>query len=157
MEKRLEDFELYTTVRQIGDRIQEIAKKHKCWFDDRRKQSSNPFYDQTAGGLFVEHYYDSICDLWTPWGKWNFIGSSCGDWPSIWTEVSELLGATMHQPRRVSSMGPYGPIFAITRFGGKTLPQAMALERQAYASYDEVHEAWEKLTAQYDRIYAASN
>ena len=39
---RLDDFDLYCTVRQIGDRTCEIAKKHGCWFEDWRTETSNP-------------------------------------------------------------------------------------------------------------------
>lgn len=146
---RLDDFELYCAVRQIGDRICEIAKKHGCWFEDWRSESPNTCYNQTASGLFIEHYYGGVNKLWTPWGCYDFIGGSSGKWDEVWKEVAELLGATLLSPEVTNSMGAIGPVFTVNKFEERTLPQSVLLDRHSYDSSADVTAAWNKLSAQY--------
>jgi hypothetical protein len=145
--KRLDDYGLCRTVRRIADRICQIAEEHGCWFEDRRFSRPNPSYNQTASGLFIEHYYGSVNILWTPWGSWQFIGSSSGNWDQVWDEVVELLGATLDTPFTTTPMGSFGPVFAITKFGEHLLPKAVVLDRRQYSSPEEVAMAWAWHTA----------
>ncbi|MBZ0189008.1 MAG: hypothetical protein K8F91_22375 [Candidatus Obscuribacterales bacterium] len=151
MEKtaRLDDFDLYCTVRQIGDQIVEIAKKHGCWIIDHRSEKSNPFYNQTANGLFIEHCYGRVNKLWTPWGLWRFIGSSSGNWDAVWKEVADPFGPTLHTSKQINSMDEFWSVFAIIKFGEQQLPSAVVLDQSRYDSYQDVKAAWEKLAARY--------
>lgn len=149
---QIDDFDLYCTVRQIGDRIYQTALKHGCWLDDRRTESPATVRMQTASGLFIEHYYGSPNKLWTPWGLWTFIGSSAGRWQEVWKEVAEILGATPHTDNAINSMDQFRPVFAITKFGEKPLPKAVELNRRHYVRTETVMAAWEKLTARYQSM-----
>lgn len=146
---RLDDYKLYCAARRIADIICETGIKCGCSFVDWRKEDSNPFYNQTASGFFIEFYYSKPGTLWTPWGKWGFTGSSSGNWEKAWNEVSTSLGATLYKPEETSTMGTFGPVFAVHKLDGGNLPKPAELAKTSYDSYEKVNKAWKKLTEQY--------
>lgn len=43
----------------------------------RREDIPNSTRCQTEDGLYLEFYYNAPHSLWTPWGKWTFLGTGC--------------------------------------------------------------------------------
>ncbi len=154
--RKLDDFELYTLIRHIADLILSYANKGtengRIWVEDRRKEGSNPYYNQTADGLFLEFYYGHPSKLWTPWGEWEFTGSGSGNWEPFLPEILERLGAELHEPERHSKMGVFGPVYALRKVDDTVLPDPIALDNKAYDSYEDVNKAWKKLTEKYREV-----
>lgn len=143
---RIHDFELFCTLRQIADQIHAIALKHGCQVMDLRDREANPYLYVTADGLFIDHTFGQLA-LWTPWGAWVFLLFDDEAPAEVRTEVAELLGATRYSAEDFGSMGlASGPVFAITRFGDKTLPEAVELDESKYRPAEEVAAAWQTLT-----------
>jgi len=145
----LGDYKLYCAVRRIADLICDAGIKREAWFADNRGESSNPYYNQTASGLFLEHYYGGCGTLWTPWGKWGFLGSTSGDWDKVWEDVFGSLGATLHEALERTEMGEFGPVFGLHRLDGGPLPEPVELAMESFDSYENVCGAWSKLTERY--------
>jgi hypothetical protein len=151
----LRDVAFYALTRKVADIIFEYATSRvgdsnsdKPWMEDRRKEGVNPFYNQTADGLYLELYYGMPSSLWTPWGKWGFGGSGSGSWENILPSLLERFGATLHQPLRTSKMGEFGPVYALHKVDDKPLPDSVELDNSAYASYEDSKTAWEELAKQ---------
>lgn len=157
------DAALYALTRKVADIIFEHAiseyailrfgdpnRLDKPYMEDRRKEGANPFYNQTADGLYLELYYGMPSSLWTPWGKWRFGGSGSGScWENILPSVLKRFGATLHQPLRTNTMGVFGPVYALHKVDDTPLPDPVELDNAAYASYEDSRVAWEELTKQY--------
>lgn len=141
---RLDDFELFCAVHEIGERVRQILAKHGCHVPGRNDLC--PTDRQTLSGLFIEHSYGSLNRLWTPWGQWRFAGMTADDCSEAWKEIAELLGATLHIPRTTTEWGVIGPVYAITRFGEKELPVAMSTPWSNFVASDDVCAVWSKFT-----------
>ena len=154
----IRDAAFYGLTRKVADTIFDLIKMdtgdpdgYKSSMEDRRKDPANPYYNQTADGLFLEFYYGMPSSLWTPWGEWGFGGSGSGYWDNILPLILEQFGATLHQPLRNSSMGEFGPVYALHKVGDTPLPDPVELDNAAYTPYEDSHTAWEELTLQYRR------
>ena len=154
----IRDATFYELTRKVADTIFELIEMetgdpdgYKSSMDDTRKEPANPYYNQTADGLFLEFYYGMPSSLWTPWGEWGFGGSGSGYWDSILPLILEQFGATLHQPLRTSSMGQFGPVYALHKVGDVSLSDPVELDNAAYTTYDDSRLAWEELTLQYRR------
>ena len=149
----LHDGAFYTLTRKVADIIFGYTIPHandpnrnKPRMDNRRREKANPFYNQTADGLYLELYYGMPSSLWTPWGKWNFGGCDDGAWKNILPSLLERFGSTLHQPLRTSKMGQFGPVYALHKVDDMPLPDPIELDNAAYASYKDSIAAWEELT-----------
>lgn len=154
--RNIRDVTFYGLTRKVADTVFELIESqisdpdgYKSSMEDRREERVNPYYNQTADGLFLELYYGMPSSLWTPWGKWGFGGSGSGYWDTILPLILERFGATLHQPLRRSSMGEFGPVYALHKVGDTPLPSPIELDNAAYASYEDSRAAWEELTLQY--------
>ncbi len=154
--RSLYDAEFYQLTRAVADIIFALIKPetdnpngYRLIMHDRRNGEANPFYNQTADGLFLEIYYGMPSSLWTPWGKWDFGGSGSGCWNTILPLILERFGATLHQPLRRSSMGEFGPVYALHKVDNTPLPNPIELDNAAYASYEDSHAAWRELAMRY--------
>lgn len=152
----LTDLELYMAARRIADMLYEynVSPDVHCptdyyWKEDRRKETANPYYNQTKRGLFLELYYGSLGYIWTPWGKWGCWGGGSGDWDTIIPKMLERLGSEVYRPLRYSEMGEYGPIYTITKVDALKLPHPFERPRNEYLSYKDALDKWEELTQQY--------
>ena len=150
------DAKFYQLTREVANIIFTLTESetsdpngYRLNMEDRRNEWANPFYSQTADGLFLELYYGMPSSLWTPWGKWGFGGSGGGCWDTILPLILERFDATLHQPLRRSSMGEFGPVYALHKVGDTPLPNPIELDNAAYASYKDSRAAWEELTLQY--------
>lgn len=142
----LRDAAFYALTRKAADIIFSSGGPP---MEDRRKDGANPYYCQTADGLYLELYYGMPASLWTPWGEWRFSGSGCGSWENILPSLLERFGATLHQPLRTSTMGEFGPVYALHKIDDMPLPDPIELNKAAYASYKDSKAAWKELTEQY--------
>lgn len=68
----LHDAALQQQARKIADIVFEYfatgASHASPYLEDRRRETPNSFYNQTAQGFFLELYYGLPSKLWTPWG-----------------------------------------------------------------------------------------
>lgn len=153
----LRDTEFYRLTREVADIIFKVIESensgsdgYKTDMEDRRNEMPNPFYNQTADGLFLEIYYSMPSSLWTPWGKWGFGGSGGGYWDTILPLlILERFDATLYQPLRRSNMGEFGPVYALHKVNNTPLPNPVELDNNAYASYEDSRATWKELTLQY--------
>lgn len=148
----LHDLGLYTLTRKVADIVFEYAATSyktlgdKPFMEDRRNEEVNPYYNQTADGLYLELYYGQPLRIWTPWGQWGFGGSGGGWWDTTLPIILERLGATMYQELRRSQMGEFGPVYALYKVDEVALPKPFELDNAAYTPYDKVEAAWGELT-----------
>ncbi len=152
---QMTDDELYAVVRRIGDLFFElVANEEDAWVEDRRRDSVNPFYNQTKQGLFLEVYYGAPSVLWTPWGKWGFTGPAYGDLSKTTKEFLRRLGAVMCVKERTSNLvGVYGPVYALYRIDDQPLPAPIRrASREDYLTDEEAELEWERLTAEYNCV-----
>ena len=113
--------------------------------EDRRDQSVNPFYGQTKQGFILEVYYGIPGDIYTPLGKWNCFGSGSGYDNGELDRYLESIGAVMIQPKVITSMGEFGPLYAITKVNGVDLPYPEQRSKSDFIPYEEALKAWEDL------------
>ena len=154
------NFDLYVAGHRIADIVFESAKiispnRRDLWVDDTRKEEVNPFYNQTQSGLFLEFYYGSPSDLWTPWGKWSFTGGGMHIGDAQQKLVEAVLGkldTTLHQPKISNRMGVIGPIYAVHGVEGIQLPEPIVRSHNAYLPYEDAKKAWETFTKQYNQL-----
>jgi hypothetical protein len=148
--KNLNDAVLYRKVRAIADMIYSTCKdsKFELFVEDWREESVNSYYNHTESGIFLEMYYGTPSILWTPWGKWTFIGSSGGCFTEAVMVLLEKLGARVFSPLRVTDMGEYGPVYSLTQDSeGKPLPAAVVGARVVSSEeYEVTSNVWDKLT-----------
>lgn len=159
----IEDYDLYIAVRKVSDiffeevhTAQEAgADLHVSFCND----GANPFYSQTASGLFVEYYYGHPSKVWTPWGYWHFVshvGYSGNPWPSILERVLERLGATEYIAERSEEWGVYGPVYALSKVDDIELPEPTVRERQNYLEYSVANQAWKNMTQRYNTEHSTT-
>ena len=116
-----------------------------CVGMDRRNDDPNPFYSQTESGLFLEEYYGMPNVLWTPWGKLHIgeSGHSFGNgWEKIMTQLLPRLGASVYKSLERTSMGEFGPVYALTKIDDLELPPPIARTRDEYWNYSDACAAW---------------
>lgn len=154
----VENYDLYVAARRVADILTEEinrAKKAGARLNATIKGDgggANPFYSQTESGLFLEYYYRSPSQVWTPWGYWKFVWdvSYSGDpWPKILDRVLSRLGATMYSPERNESYGTVGPVYAIHKVDKMQLPEPKVRERQNYLDREVAKKAWHKMSLRY--------
>lgn len=154
-EDSLDDLQRYSQARKIADIIFEYASSPrtgaKIWMEDWRDQGANPYYNQTHRGFFLEQYYNTPGKLWTPWGEYDFGGSSSGWDDKTRQKVLDRLGATEYLPVRHEEYGEVGPIYAIHKIDDVELPDPVSRPRSSFKSYEDAKKAWEKLTKDYHR------
>jgi hypothetical protein len=155
----LYDAEFYALMRKVADIILGYTTskvgdpdRDKPWVEDWRNETVNPFYNQTADGIYLELYYGMPSRLWTPWGKWKFIGSGSGSWENITPSLLERFGATLHLPLRTDKMGEFGPVYELHKVDDTPLPDPIRLNHTSYDSYEKLKVAWGELTRQYKSV-----
>jgi hypothetical protein len=139
---------VYALLAEEGGSTDSRAAR-SCWLEERRGESVNPFYSQTASGLCLEMYYGLPNKVWTPWGAWGFGGSGSGDFASITKRLLAECDAEMVQERTTNFMGVYGPVYCLKRVGDIALPAAVARPRTDFISYEDAKAQWEALVARY--------
>lgn len=154
----LMDCELFKAAHRVADIVFEYVDRgftsgsNRPSMEDCRRAEANPYYNQTASGLFLEICYGTPGSLWTPWGKWAFVGSGSGtgnQFNEVVEKLQERFGLTVYRPRRYDpSYGEIGPIYALTRVDDQPLPPAAELDYGQYRSYQKVKKAWRQLTKQ---------
>jgi hypothetical protein len=123
----------------------------KPYMHDLRKNiKPNPFYNQTADGLYLEFYYGAPVALWTPWGKLKFASSGCGCWESIIPGLLQRFDAKMYEELKKNRMGEFGPIYALHKVDDMTLPSPLQLKKEEYRSYEDIEAEWQVLTKEHD-------
>jgi len=143
------DKELFAAIRKIADMAYEYASADvggEPWLEDRRGERVNPYYNQTESGVFLEMYYGIPGKLWTPWGSWNCWGSGSG-YGGEYDRMLERLGAVEHTPETISTMGVFGPVYALTSVDGDPLPEAVVRDRQKFIDSKAIDAAWETMLA----------
>lgn len=121
----------------------------KLWLEDRRRESVNPYYNQTESGLFLEVYYGIPGHIWTPWGQWNCWGSGSGlgrHWDDAMSKILNILGAVMYKPLKRNYIGDFGPVYKITSVCGIKLPPAVVRHPDSFLEYEVAKETWSKLS-----------
>jgi len=147
--------ELFQAARKIADLTfshPNVSTDPGClnsgyvWLEDRRNEDVNPYYNQTKQGLFFEIYYGSPGHLWTPWGKWNFAGSSSGFWDNILLDILSMFDVKMYQEMYHTEMGGYGPVYSLHKVLELVLPDPIAiLDGEEFKSYEQAKAEWEAL------------
>lgn len=137
---------LYDQARLIADFITKTVADAGLKMEDWRKESVNPYYNQTEDGLFLEFYYGMPNTLWTPWGTFKVGGSGMGHFDQVHKPILEALGATLHTPKKVTKQGEFGPVYAIHKFEDIRLPEPKERDRNHYMNYEQAKAAWEQLT-----------
>lgn len=148
----LMDFELFKLVHRVAEIVYECIGQaftsDRCPMNDRRKDGANPYYNQTASGIFLEMYYGLPSSLWTPWGKWSIGGGGSGgrEWEKVMELLHDRLGITVYKPVRNETIGTIGPVYFVTKLDDQVLPPPVELARGNYQSYDDVNKAWAELS-----------
>lgn len=157
--EKMSDFQLYLAIRRIADMAYDYATpepasddREKPWLNDRRDGGINPFYSQTENGIFLELYYGIPGKIWTPWGYYDCWGSGSGCWGEKMDRFLERLGATVFREKAVSSMGEFGPIYALHRVDELILPPPEARQSSNKLSYDQARSEWAELTKKYHEL-----
>ena len=116
----------------------------------RDKESVNPYYSQIAdnGGIGLEFYYGMPAKLYTPLG---YIGITCdftagGDEDAILERLIADYGAVLVAGAEISSMGEFGPVYAITKlpWTDEELPVFEYKNRKDYIGYREAKELYKQ-------------
>ncbi len=155
----VENDELYTLVRRVGEIFFEEVGKAKLdkwtsiqpWADI---DEVNPFYCQTDQGLFLEYYYGLPSKVWTPWGEWDFVGSTshtAGDEKKFLPKFLERVGAVLVVAEYNDRQGTHGPIYAIRHVDNTNLPKPQNRERQNYLEYEVSKKAWKNMTKRWKK------
>ncbi len=153
----LDDYKMYCAVRKVADLVWNCSLQHGVVYPDRRPDGKpNPFYNQTASGLFIEHCYHLVTYLWTPWGKYSMVNGGSGrseDFEAAWRDISGSLVVSLHQEGvQTESAGYIGPVYAVNALSdGTILPPALELDRKCYDSREIVDSAWSRLTDRYQK------
>lgn len=164
-EKFEQDYALFVMMHSIGDMVFEYYNtsgysEEKPTMEDRRKEGSNPFYNQTRSGLFLEEYYGSPSKLWTPWGYWQFGGGGGGIGSALSKareNVMARLGYTVYKELENNNMGSFGPVYAITSFDGEELPNPVALSsKKEFMAYEDADKYWNALNDRYMQEHPAA-
>lgn len=157
------DYELYKAARIVADTI--FAKlpqyngttkagevSRDIWFEDRRKETVNPFYCQTNDGIMLELYYGIFGSIYTPWGKWGCFGSGAGDADVLVGDVLSEFGAVLFSPVRCNHWGESGPVYRLTKIGSIILPESsLKLDLKEYFDYETAMRIWSEMTERYNK------
>lgn len=96
--------------------------------EGHRIGGANSFYDRTSSGLYLEWSYGSPHYLWTPWGKWTFVGSGIireGGYERHKARCAAFMArltTELHAPLVESEFGETGPVYKILAVDGDPLP-----------------------------------
>lgn len=116
----------------------------------RGKDSANPFYEQIVdnGGIGLEFYYGMPSKLYTPLGYINITSNfTCGgDKDAIVERLIADYGAILVEEETISSIGVFGPVYAITKlpWSEELLPVFEYRKREDYIGYEEAKRLYEK-------------
>lgn len=125
-----------------------VGDHDKPWAEDGRWEKPNPFLNQTAHGLFLEFDLGTPNQLWTPWGKWTFLGSGNVPGEEVVKEVMTHLTTTLHAEKSTSRGDVVGPVYAVLTVEGEELPEPTLIAgSHQYLEYEPAREMWDRLTA----------
>lgn len=119
--------------------------------DGYRRGGVNGFYHRTTSGLYLEFSYGTPNKIWTPWGHWNFVGSTSynDSDEKLQAQLASFmarLSVELHIPLQRGQFGEYGPIYKVLAVDGVQLPTPGAVLPSA--TLDEHHTAqaeWARL------------
>ena len=150
------DYDLFVAAHRIADMAYEYARAeagggdpNTPYLGDNRNSNANPFYGQSETGLFFVLYYGQPGHILTPWGNYNCWSGGSGSWEGRMDKFLARLGATLHEAKKVSQMGEFGPVYAIHGVDGALLPEPTMRPREEYLSYEESKVAWSEMEARY--------
>jgi hypothetical protein len=141
---------LYAAGRKVADIVWDLSPRvsDRSWAQDRRNERVNPSFSQTASGLFLAYYYGHPGSLWTPWGLWTFVGDGGGSWSEEEdAAIMRRLKMTVHQDKRTTDTGEFGPVYALRAVDGQRLADPVPAPRPAYLEREQAREMWDRLTA----------
>lgn len=119
------------------------------WLQDRRGESVNPYYSQTASGLFLEIYYGIPGKIWTPWGYWGCWGSGTVSQSATDRFMSHLtLG--LHQELKIIQMDEIGPIYKILAVESDAIPEPAVRDRSDYLDYEAAMTGWKAMLKRFE-------
>lgn len=140
------DKEFAVAIR-IGDVFHEIARNIPNLFvQDRRKDGPNPYHDRTSQGLVLEFYYGTPGKVWTPWGYYEYCGSSGGssqEFDRLTSEFFVQVKTRLHKPAHSNSNGVYGPYHVVLGVDGIELPEPEKLSGFEDGFYTASKTDWE--------------
>jgi hypothetical protein len=114
----------------------------RLWLE-RRTDPPNPYYNQTAAGLYLELYYGMPNRLWTPWGQHHLGGSGSGRWDDVAAMLVKRLGGALYRERKYEpSIGAIGEVYALCEVDGSPLPVASLRPREAFVDYHDCKRSW---------------
>lgn len=153
---------LYASVRRIADIWFECLAEEKVAGGEidasRANDPANSFYNRTASGLYVEWYYGTPSEIWTPWGKWHLKGgaSYSGNADKRVNErFMKRVELREHMPVKHTREGIFGPVYAVVAIDGKPVPEARVIAQSYFPDgYQENRDLWMRLTAEYDGRHA---
>lgn len=93
-----------------------------------RNGGASGFEKRTTSGLYLEFYYGGPNRLWTPWGRWSFVGSGgTGAYEHDLRERQRAafmsrLSTQLHSPVKSDESGDYGPVYKVLAVDGIELP-----------------------------------
>ena len=159
--RSLYDAEFFALMRRVADIVFEYAVIQRSsggifqgdfqMEDLRNLSQGNPFYRQTADGLFLELCYGTPSKLWTPWGLWEFSTVCTGSWDAILPAFLERFGATLYQPIWTDSMIKYGPVYSLHRVDEAILPDPVEMDPRHYVGFrSEIDRSWLELSLRYN-------
>jgi len=152
----------YAAARAIRNHFLEVAKPILFGGPDLGVNNLvNPYYDRTQSGLFVEVYYGSASEIWTPWGRWSFrtkgISGTSREYAAVMEAFLGRVRTTVHEAQRTTRIGEYGPILAVVSVDGcEPIPPAVAGRSRTELVDPRYHETiaeWRELTAAYDAAH----
>lgn len=145
------DLRLFNAAQRVGDMVFEyVDQDPRTRLEDWRDHDVNPYFYQTDGGLLLKIYYSLPNSVCTPWGEYKFGGS--GSFPE--NHLRDLLArleATEAIPKETSSMGQFGPFYAIHRVGDIQLSEPRLREERDFVDYKKAKSAWTDMKAQLAR------
>lgn len=108
----------------------------------------NPYFRQTERGFYIEQYEGSLSILWTLWGQIDILGTGT-KWrqEDVYSVLEKLGVETPYAPYRSAddNIIGMGPIYAVHKINGITLPDPIERPQNRLASYQEVISAWQRL------------
>lgn len=151
----------YCSARRVADLWwtlfeEACAAGADIWAEDWRRRTTNTYHCVSDAGLFVEFYCGCPTSLWTPWGRYIFMGTRGGPmktWAGLVYAFMKRFDATLAaagDPR-----GSRGNIFALRALDGDLLPTpdcdiANGLRWTFFEGTTERAAAWAFLTGAYD-------
>ncbi len=106
----------------------------------------NPYFNQTKCGLYLEEYYGLPSVIYTPIGKWTIIG--VGDGVSkllmehLMEHLKETLGLELDAEGKQEIWGHFGPVWRITKWENRKLPEAFMKKGTEYIEYERAKEIY---------------